>query len=383
MIQVGKPRKKRAFDFDGQAKTCGNCLLVDKTLYLLRSASEGAQLVDINLEEFDNNESGVTVFPLPEVFGGSGIYRRLTKFGSCILIEGPKALIFDANENKIIFDNAHIAASSGEGGFAAFHENYFYQVVDKFRSEKGIDVYDVKLGKLVEHLDIDIRVPTTHPLGFLIGERNEQLLTVFSLREGRVVYTLSAQDYCQHDYLRFSAVNSTIGEHRLTVVCGGVLVVIDLVSLEITHEIDYLHSDEMTTFVSEFSTTLGYCYAHTVKGWNNFVVLAGGSHRGYVILIDLSSDVPIRWLYPSYHNTTALYSGGDLVFGTERSRAVAWDAYAGDQIWEASAASISDHPVVGDGWIAYHNSTSYVECYRWKSPYVSPHRPPDSLNNQD
>ena len=71
----------------------------------------------------------------------------------------------------------------------------------------------------------------------------------------------------------------------------------------------------------------------------------------------------------------ALYAGGDVIFGIEDCRPTARDVYSGDKIWEGSASFIANKIQIGDGWVVYWQFSGQIQCFDWKKPYISPHRP--------
>ena len=87
------------------------------------------------------------------------------------------------------------------------------------------------------------------------------------------------------------------------------------------------------------------------------------------------ADMKLAWLVHSRSKVTVANTEGDLLFGIEDARPKAWDKFTGEEIWQASAGTMARGIELGDNWVVYTHPSGDLQCFKWKKPYLSPHRP--------
>lgn len=387
--EVGIPAKKSKFDLAGEDIDNADCKLYGSELYVIYNVYDkeskitnphSACLKKINLNTFDGDETRAPSIYSVEGLNNKQAYGYLIDQAGAIVVSGDPVLLIDKktsniliNENQIDSDDSWSRAGIKVGFI--FEENY-YRVVDFENSEKGIDVYNINDKKIIDHLDIDINCPAlVYEFGLIIGSRKNGNLAIYSIRQKKILLELSLPGHGGPGVLRFDLIDMGGARSRLAVICGNAILVVNLSDMKITHEINYLNSSFVQNFTADYLTKIQYCYANSISGAGDLLAVSGGASSSYVMLLDLSKSDPIQWLYGNYYDVISYYAGGDLIFGIDKSRPVAWDVFSGEKVWEASSGTIANTIQIGGQWVVYHQLCGYIRCFQWKKPYISPHRP--------
>ncbi len=384
---VGKPSKKKIFDLAGKDVGSSDCALKGNDLYVLYYFSahdkdskigkaSSCCIKKIDLDSFGGDESGVpNIYSIENIAPGSGYVALLNRDDYLVAIGDP-IVVIDPSKSEVVFDESKIEKYSHwsqprKGGAFFFEENY-YRMVDGQNLSKGLDVYGVKERKVIDHHDIDIDWPVIHRSGLIIGQRQSGFLAIYSIKEKRIVFELPPP---VSGFLKFNLMRSPDFEDRLAIIHGDNVLTVNLKTMDVTHKINYLQARLVQDFMRNFKTSEKYSFATKISGFGDFLTVSGGTANGYVFLLNLLKSDPMSWVYGNWHSVIAHYAGGDLVFGIDSKRPVAWDVYNGEKVWEASAPTSANIVQVGDRWVVYHQAAGYIQCFDWKKPYISPHRP--------
>jgi hypothetical protein len=374
MIEVGLPRKKRYFDLLTENDINGNCFLDCSILYLSKwdcsiEDSPSYQIKVINLNVFDGNEkshpfiieSSTDTYDACSVDG----YIYLSSEYSCILEKGSQKVLFSEKEDEIPSDWAAI-----RGGI--IRDNNYYRWVDRKDNIK-IDIWNIADKKILGRFDIDLKNASFVGDSLMGGTRPNGNFAIFSITENRNIFELDSQKY--FNCIPAHQIHFAQSGNKLALACNDSIVVLDLGELEVIKHINCLQHEAIQAVIQQYNSKESKLAVSEISFAENVVIISGGRRISYVMCIDIVNEhKPIRWVHTGFDDNHTKYIGGDLIFGIEDSRPVAWDVYTGEMVWQASAGTIANCIQIGDGWVVYSQISGYIQCFKWTKPYISPHR---------
>ncbi|NMY42813.1 hypothetical protein HBN76_15935 [Pseudomonas sp. WS 5013] len=235
---------------------------------------------------------------------------------------------------------------------------------------QGLDV--VEDGKVIDHIDIDIQYFMPSDDGLIYGVRlSVPVFCVYSLTEKTVKLEVPLERF-EFPSGALQAASSRCG-NNLYVLAGSYVLVIDLTSFTVVKEFSYFNTEFMKTLLGGFKHR-NLAFPRYISAAGDTVLLSNVNSRGFVLCLSTVNGSQF-WGRKSNDEMRAVNTHGDLVFGLENRRPRAWDKYTGEEVWQASAGTIANTIDVSDNWVVYHQPAGDVQCFTWKKPYSSPHRP--------
>lgn len=372
----GIPDKKAKFRLAEKNCDYASCILNGDVLYIWyeRRCDEGLLncLRKIDLNEFVSPE---------EVFydgmNNSVWASTLRGYGEYLCVSGGLGAVYRKQDLSVVYvetDDCIDLNRWGDFSFNFIHADKFYRAIDAFESlEKGFDVVDIGTWEVVGHLDLDFKDLRIAKSGLCCGIRKNSNFSIYSLDKSEIVFELSVLSLFGSGDMRSSEFKYSVQDDLVSVLCAGIVVVVDLNSFSIVQKVEYLHLSEVIEKSAEVGLDLSKFFMSNVDFRGDDIVLS--SSRGGVC-ISASRGI-VRWakLYPANVEFSGSCISGDMIFGVKDSRPVAWDRYTGEDVWAASSCLPCKSIQVGDGWLVYSQVSGHIACYKMTKPYVSPHRP--------
>lgn len=378
-VEVGLPPKKRQFDLMTADNVYGSCLLQGSVLYLVYNIfREGSNISDIEIKEVDlnsfdgNEDEAATVFRknnmnVSDLRVGGDYFVSVDGELNNVIHKDKWAEVFSDEEEK---DSQNWKFSAGiftVGG-------HYYRQIDRDKPQLGIDVVEIESKKVVGNLKVDFVFPLYVGDGLIAGERVDGSFGLFSIANNSFVYELSVEKYFNRS--PGSKIYFSRFKEKLALACSDSVVIFDLHTYELIQHVNCLQDKMTQSIIDEYDSKESHFKIRGLSFSDDFVFIYGDTFCPYLMCINVNNnEKPVQWVYTAWYEIAAEYSGGDLIFGIEKKRPVAWDIFSGEKVWEGSAGTIANRIEIGDGWVVYSQFSGYIQCFGWKKPYISPHRP--------
>lgn len=374
-VPIRKCRHHLAGSFDGML----SCVLDGSVLYLLYSCGEieaegvSSFIKKIELNACDGDESRVDRLCIRH--HAEAGWRLIFLDERNLVVHGDHPEVIALHDLRPIYaeDARRLCAQWQPEGRVFFYKGKVHRTFGFNAPECGVDIIDVQVGEVVEHLEVDVGFFKPPRNGVLFGKKANGNFAVYSLEVKSYLFELSCDGY---QFMSSSKLVSAVHvDDRIYALLGDTVVVLDLKSRCVVREINYMKFPMVQEFIETYATQENDAYASGISATADGVVLWAGTSGGYVLYLDVSREDAFLWMKTSHYAMTAVNPEGDIVFGIEERRPKAWDKYTGEQIWEATAGTIANTIHVGDQWLVYSQPAGHIQCFHWKKPYTSPHRP--------
>ena len=226
------------------------------------------------------------------------------------------------------------------------------------------------MGHLPLDLEFDRPFADQYFYGFSVSR---EVFCVYSLDTQTILLELDLEPY-RIDQLPIDKQVVRCG-NRLFVLAGSSVLLIDLELNRLVAEFNHVEQEAFQALRSA-----GYiysnAYAYKISVAHDGFVLSHASSPSFMMYVTVcGTDMRFAWISHSRSEVTVINTEGDLLFGIEDARAKAWDKFTGEEIWQASAGTMASGIELGDNWVVYTHPSGDLQCFRWKKPYLSPHRP--------
>ena len=379
-MQVGLPRKKRHFDLLNRQDINGFAYLEQTKLYLsiwdysnIDNPRNHLKIIDLNT--FDGNEDSEPVL----IDNAQEGFRALpTDKFIYLLASEARGCIIDKKTFKQLFADCNELAQGWVKSSGEIYNDKFYRWVDNKEHQK-IEIIDISSKKIIGSIECDIQSGQLVPGrifidDLIIGTRPNGNFAIFSIKDNQYVYELDSEQY--FDCIPSRDIKFAYSENQIALACNGIVVMIDIENLEVTHHIHCLQHQSIQEAINQYNSNELKLPINDISFAENRIVVSGGRRISYVMCLDLTNKTaPIQWVSIGFKDNHTAYVGGDLIFGIYKSRPVAWDVFSGEMVWQASAGTITSRIQIGDGWLVYSQAGGYIQCFKWNKPYISPHRP--------
>lgn len=371
-MAVGIPAKKATFRFAHQFNGVVSTAISEDQLYVLYSSkeSEGKRYFKaFDLSRYSGAEDEVQ----PQLIRQAAPrWRPMFMNNGLLHVYGENPELVDVSQWQSRYSEYELVANSewAVDGRFVYDGGRVYRAFGWNDYTCGLDV--VENGKVVDHVDIDIQYFMPADDGLIYGVRlSSPTFCVYSLTEKAVKLEISL------DRFEFApgvtlAPTSRDGD-RLYVLAGDHVLIIDLSSFTVVGEFAYFNTKFMQTLLGCLKYR-NLAFPRYISAHGNTVLLSNVNSSGFVLCLS-SVDGAQLWARKSNAEMLAMNTDGDLVFGLEESRPRAWDKFSGGEVWQASAGTIANTIEVSDNWVVYHQPAGDIQCFTWKKPYSSPHRP--------
>lgn len=373
-MSVGLPAKKAVHRLvqghDGYVAVT----MRNDSLYALYTPStdEGVRFIrEFKLNDFDGDENAV-----PQIYTQSGLtsYRALSCVDNKLYMFGMRPEIFDLTTYKVLYSEYIERANSewSESGDIFMYDEAVYRSFEWGDYSRGLDV--VRNYKVVERLSLDLEFSLPFTDHYFYGfSTSSEAFCVYSLKSQTMLLELRLQQYCIDDLpIKKHVVRH---ENKLYVLAGNSVLLIDLELNKLVSVFNYVEQEAFQALLSKGHIS-GNAYAYRVSAANDGFVIFNARSRSFMMYVEVSgADMKLAWLVHSRSEVTVVNTEGDLLFGIQDARAKAWDKFSGEEVWQASAGTIASGIEFGDNWVVYTHPSGDLQCFKWKKPYLSPHRP--------
>ena len=368
-MAVGIPAKKATFRLAQKFDGVVSAALGNDHLYVQYGTTAGKRYFkDFDLQHYSGDEESE---PTQLDQEAEVRWRPMFLHGNLLHVYGEQPELIEVNQWERIYSEYIGTANpdwSIDGRFA-YHGKHIYRAFGWNDYTQGLDI--IRDGKIIGHADIDIQYFMPCDDGLIYGVRlSSPTFCVYSLVEKAVKLEVPLAHYEFANEPKASV--SRCGD-RLYVLAGSHVLTIDLETFSVISEFAYFNTDFMQTLLAglKYRNT---AIPHYISASNDTLVISNVGHIGYVLCLS-AVDGSVLWGRKSNYEMRGISTKGDLVFGLEERRPRAWDKYTGEEVWRASAGTIASTIDVSDNWLVYHQPAGDIQCFTWKKPYVSPHRP--------
>lgn len=374
-MNIGLPRKKRHFDLLTSDSVSGNCFLDGNKLYLsiwdytnIDEPKCAAKVLD--LDNFDGDINNY-----PSFFLGTNEDFTFIPVEDYVFCSSEWSMILDRKKYQVIFsETEHKIPDDWEEYGGVIKNGFYYRRVSDEKS-KRIDILDISNTNIINQIETDIKNIVFVADELIVGTRPNGNFAIFSISKNEYIYELNSEQYFNCTPSR--DIKFSYSDNKIALSCNGIVVVVDVQELEVIHHIHCLETETMkNTFEKyrRYDALESNFSIENISFADNRIIVNGNKFFTYVACIDLTLDSEnIKWVFKEWDPTYSHYIGGDLVFGIEDSRPVAWDVFSGEMVWQASAGTIANRIQIGDGWVVYSQLSGYIQCFKWRKPYLSPH----------
>lgn len=371
-MTVGIPEKKAKFRFAQKFEGVVSAALGNDQLYVQYGSGEGKgrrYFKVFDLQKFTGDEGGEPAQLVREV---EAQWRPMFLMGNLLHIYGRTPELIDVTQWQPLYSEYNGVANpdwSSSGRFV-YHSGQVYRAYGWNDYSQGLDI--VEGGQVVGHAEIDIQYFMPCADGLIYGVRlSSSVFCVYSVADKAVKLEVSLEG-CEFPNNTPEAAVSRCGD-TLYVLAGNHVLVIDLKTFAVVAEFAYFNSDFMQALLAGLKYK-NLAFPHLISASKDTLVLSNAGSIGYVLCLS-TVDGSLLWGRKSNWGMLAAGTDGDLVFGLEERRPRAWDKFTGEEVWQASAGTIANTIDVSDNWVVYHQPSGDIQCFNWKKPYVSPHRP--------
>ncbi|MBB2497456.1 hypothetical protein [Aquipseudomonas ullengensis] len=367
VVAVGIPAKKATFRFAQKFDGVVSAALGNDHLYVQYGTAAGKRYFkDFDLQHYSGDEESEPAQLGQEV---EVRWRPMFLHGNLLHVYGEQPELIDVSQWERIYSEYEGTANpdwSIDGRFV-YHGKQIYRAFGWNDYTQGLDI--VRDSKVIGHADIDIQyfMPCTD--GLIYGVRlSSPTFCVYSIIENTVKLEVPLAHY-EFAYDEPTASVSRCGD-RLHVLAGNHVLIIDLATFSVVAEFAYFNTDFMQTLLSGLKYK-NAAISHFISASGSTLVLSGAKY----LLCLSTADGSVLWGRENNYDMLAANTDGDLVFGLEERRPRAWDKYTGDEVWQASAGTIANSIDVCGNWLVFYQPAGDIQCFTWKKPYTSPHRP--------
>lgn len=369
-MTVGIPGKKAVFRFAKKFEGVVSAALGNDQLYVQYGSDEGNRYFKVfDLQRFSGDENDEPALLVREA---EAQWRPMFLIDNLLHIYGEEPELIDVIRWQVLYSEYNgIANPCWEScGRFVYHGARIYRTYDWNDYSQGLDI--VEGGKVIDHADIDIQyfMPCTN--GLIYGLRlSSSFFCIYSVTEKAIKLEVSLE-HCAFPNNTPKTSVSLCGD-TLYVLAGDHVFVVDLKTFAIVANFSYFNNE----FIQNLLIGLIYkdlSFPHYISASGDTVVLSNSGSIGYVLCLS-AADGSLIWGRKSNWQMLAANTDGDLIFGLEERRPRAWDKFTGEEVWKASAGTIANTIEVSKNWVVFHQSSGDIQCFNWKKPYISPHRP--------
>lgn len=376
-MSVGLPIKKAVHRLALGDEAYVSATMRNDSLYVLYipSGDDGTNFLrEFKLNEFDGEEENV-----PQIYAlkASTSYRSIFCADNRLYMSGERPEIVDLATNEVLYSEFVARANPewSEFGLIFSYGKDVYRSVVWNDSSKGLDV--VRDYQVVGHLPLDIAFdyPPTDHYFYGFGAARD-VFSVYSLATNTLLLELDLAPYRIGEW----PLKKHVDRHgrRLFVLAGNSVLLIDLGpnAAVVVGVFNYVEQQAFQALLTSGHIT-GNSYAYKISAARDGFVIFNARSRSFMMYVDVSAagDMKPAWVVHTRREITVTNTEGDLLLGIEDSRPKAWDKFTGEQVWEASAGTMANAIQLGDHWVVFTHPSGDLQCFRWKKPYISPHRP--------
>ncbi len=373
-MTVGLPAKKAVHrlvqDYSGYI----SATMRNDSLYVLHAPSNNEEIAfirEFKLSEFDGEEGCV-----PYIYTQSGVtlFRPFFCKNDQLYMFGKRPEIFDLTTKQLLYSEYVAQANPewSESGKCFIYDQAVYRSFEMHSYSQGLDV--VRDYELAGHLPLDLE--------FYLPATDQYFYGFSSSRMAFCVYCLKTQTMLlELDLEKYRIGQWPIKKHvvryesMLFVLAGNSVLLVDLELNKMVAEFNYVELEAFQNLLSSGHIN-GDAYAYKISAARDGFVISNARSRSFMMYVAVSgTDMQLAWVKHSSSEVTVINTEGDLLFGIEDARAKAWDKFTGEEIWQASAGTMASGIELGDNWVVYTHPSGDLQCFRWKKPYLSPHRP--------
>lgn len=381
-VSVGLPLKKAVHRLASEDGEYVSATMRSDSLYVLYqpSADEGINFLrEFKLNEFDGEEDDVQqIYALKATTS----YRSLFCAGNRLYMTGQRPEILDLATNEVLYSE-YVARANPEWsdfGLVFSHGGAVYRSVVWNDASKGLDV--VREYQFVGHLALDIAFgyPPTDQYFYGFGTARD-VFRVYCLETQAMLLELDLAPYRIGEWPLKKHVDRA--GNRLFVLAGNTVLLVDLgpnttaPTAVVVNQLNYVEEPVLQGLLASGHLS-GNDYAYKISAARDGFAIFNARSRSFMMYVAISETGdkmrPV-WVEHTRREITAINTEGDLLFGIEDYRPKAWDKFNGDQVWQASAGTMANAIQLGDHWVVFTHPSGDLQCFRWKKPYLSPHRP--------
>lgn len=371
----GIPNKK--FEFRLAEKNCdyARCLLSGSDLYVWYERVVDGGVVGC-IKKFSLNDfsgEGDIDYDFSHVFGACSY---LSGFDRVFSIHGGCNAVLKKGDASFLYSESDMDVSSN--GWASYGYNFvlnglYYRCVDMLGDRsKGYDAVDLEDGKVVGHIDLDIECPRIFKDDICVGLRASGSFAGYSITRQQYIFqvdTLKEHYNCDVQKVRVAYANDSVA-----ILCGNTVILVDIERQCAIKEIKYTNNFPVLSAAASSGIDQSRLFASDIDFDGSYIVLLCGTPlRRCMVVLDISSDTCLWAMDQGEINIAQIH--GDMIYGSVDKRPTAWDKYSGEKVWEASVRLPCYEIQIGSNWLVYYQEGGHIACYRWKKPYISPHRP--------
>lgn len=371
----GIPNKK--FEFRLAEKNCdyARCLLSGSDLYVwYEKIADGGVVGCIkkfSLERFSGE--GHIDYDFSHVFNACSY---LSDFGRVFSIRGGCNAVLNKEDASFLYAESDTELSAN--GWATYGSNFvskdfYYRHINILGDRsKGYDAVDIEDGKVVGHVDLDIECPTIFKDDICVGFRASGFFAGYSISQQQYVFEVDTLK--EHYNCDARQVRAAYAEGTAAILCGNTVILVDVERQCVIKEINYTGNSSVLEVAASSGLDQSRLIASDIDFDGAYILLVCGTPlRRCMVLLDAFSEGCLWATDQGEINVAQMH--GDIIYGSMDKRPTAWDRYSGAKVWEASVRLPCYEIQVGSNWLIYYQEGGHIACYRWKKPYISPHRP--------
>jgi hypothetical protein len=380
---IGLPRKKRYFDINVVSGVTGNAILNDTVLYVLYTYFDHkTEISSTCIRKFNlDSHSGIEEDGEELYFDKENGVPDFCDCGEYIILQDTKNTILKKDNFEVVLSESGemFASDYGSSPECFVVGNKFFRQLDRENPELGFDVIDLQSKSIIGHLDANLEWPKIICDQFFVGVNTANKIELFSIDDNKAVCELDGREYFDQDRdILPGCVNYALCGNRLAIAYRGIVLVICLKSFVVLQKIDCF---SLGVLLKAYENRMPHLNSSQIDGLyfeGNTLIIRGGTRLSFLMRLNLQDPENDTWAVATAHIDAINYAGGDVIFGIDGRRPVAWDLYTGEKVWSASSGTIANRILIGDGWVVYDGPAGYIQCFKWKKPYISPYRPVES-----
>ncbi len=373
-MTVGIPAKKPVFCLARDYEGVVSCVLNESSLYVLYSSrtSEGEGFVRaFNLDEFDGRED---LLPKLCVRSKDSVWRDCFYLDGHLYVYGKRPELIDVSSFEAVYSE-HVGKASADWSDAGrffFNQGRIFRNFDTTEFSKGLDI--VENCNVVGHMDLDVEFNGPFPDDLVYGfSQIRSSFCIYSLASNALVLEIGIDKYRVAN-LPIKKSISRSGS-KLYVLVGCSVLLIDLELNVLISEFNYFDTDFFKEVISERGVSHPVL-PYRISACEGGAVITNASSDGLIMYLGWNGvSLSLLWARKAASAIYAENTAGDLIYGIEARKPRAWDKFTGVEVWQASVGTTGNTINIGGSWVVYSQMSGDIQCFAWKKPYLSPHRP--------